>query len=820
MIKDFIKNIHRKGELLRDEATGFVDIRTELLPGIFMFLDQSIGCMWEMQGIYDETLTHEEFEYFVNRYYKKIQQLISEVKTQGMKPILQVIAHQSQDNYKSEVKNYECKSNLASICDEERKKLLDKTFLIRRKFYLTVRIEGNNRILKHQDIEQQLKLFKNLIDVANTQGGIKLNQILSAKDYFQIVNTMIGISKKKLIMDNLDLSKTLSSLKIDQNEYELTLADSKFEVYSMKNTKRPISIAFGSMKHFMDCIPCEEYVITFCMTSIENNLTTDLNAKMGWVGNKPGLYDILSNFETFKAQVDSTRPYGAVGISIIVKDPSHDCFRRIDNVAVDLLCSKFTRENELLIHSFKKSLPLNSTRTQNEIPNRFRIVRLESALHFLPIYKGPEDQGQIDKQISRQGTLMSFDLFKGEGNKMTTILGKSRAGKGVLNNKIICDFLNTHPDGIVRVIDRRTSYKKLVDLVGGKVIEYSEEALKRNPASPFAIKSPAEDDIENLFVLIKSVLVQTNTNIEFEAIHGELLKESIKIAFNNSNHCNQQGYTNISNITYEDILSSMPQAEKNLTESKVKGAATAKDEIVRWSLSCRKNGAYGYLFCAQEEQQEIGMQRNRIVVYDLEGINDEVMKQTAAMMAFIKCMRDIQKLPKKTKKLIVFEELGMLLHGEDKAQKIIEEFVKNVVKTCAKMNTQAIAITNNVEDFTMTMGGKAFWDNSTIKIFLPVGNMKKTISEQWNKELSEADLQIINSLQINRELRFSEAYISIDTGDNFYKGSFRIPLTEIMDAITTTSPSQVEMYEEYRRTLTPFESIKKLAEEHPFGGNL
>jgi type IV secretory pathway VirB4 component len=207
------------------------------------------------------------------------------------------------------------------------------------------------------------------------------------------------------------------------------------------------------------------------------------------------------------------------------------------------------------------------------------------------------------------------------------------------------------------------------------------------------------------------------------------------------------------------------------------------------------------------------------LVYDLDGISDPVLQLLAAQMAFLKITRDLAKVPRSTPKLIVFEELGMLLHGDSGAQKLNTEFIQNVVKTCAKLNAQAISLTNGVADYTEKPAGKTLWTIATQKLFLPLGeSMVADLKQSCANEFSEAEFQILSSLEINRRLKRSELYVRSENSDAPYRGTVFLPLSPAMDALVTSSGSQVELYNKLRKSgLSTRESLTTMAREFPYG---
>jgi type IV secretory pathway VirB4 component len=364
--------------------------------------------------------------------------------------------------------------------------------------------------------------------------------------------------------------------------------------------------------------------------------------------------------------------------------------------------------------------------------------------------------------------------------------------------------------------------------MGGKIVSFSEEALRKSPYSPFALTTWDDDDIESLYVLIATALVQKNPGIELSSLHTEILRDAIKIAFNNQLLSIRHGKSGgeppgeASEIDphpiWPNMLAALPVAANLKQEAGVKGADRAREDLAAWSVSLGESGQYGFIF-SRHEKKESATGSARFLVYDLDGIPDPVLQLLAGQMAFLKISRDLARLPRSTPKLVVFEELGMLLHGDSAAQKLNEEFIQNVVKTCRKLNAQAVSLTNGVSDYADKPAGRTLWSIATQKVFLPLGTaMVAELKDKFPGEFDEAELQILESLEINRRLKRSEIYVRSENSDAPYRGTMLSPLSPVMDALVTSSGSQVELYQRLRdEGKSAADALSYMMENYPYG---
>lgn len=821
-------------------SEAHIDVREYIEDGIFLLKNGDLGAIFKINGFDDEPLTNKDLEARINSLHKGLRSLICGVPSHDNSGNVLVSVHLSQRRVrksKNPKLNNLASSDLKDLITGEEKYLYDSQKIVRREILISVRftVENNDPSLFEKirfissssknfdpNLKKNLKLFKS--ELSNLEHNIsryyKISALNSYDYIYKVQNIISGgenhcsINSKSNIHENIYVKK-LSLVKND-----IKIGESKKGIFYLEHL--PESFNLGQMRLFLNSISCTNFDITWNISHGSNSFGTDLAAKEGWFSGKSTRIREASDLQSFREKINSSNPYCIQSLRLITHNLSEDKKGALKSLSMDYLGSRLQEEKQIPIHMLKTSLPLCCLPIENKIKGRHRKILLENALAFCPIFKNDENDG-YQLWISRSMQESRFDLFAGQGNKMTALLAMSRGGKSVFNSKLLIEFMARNPKGIVRIIDKKSSYQKLSDLVNGRIIYFNEDSLKNNPYSPFALSSWDEDDIENLFLLISTALVQKNAGIKLSACHSEILRESLKLAFNNhlknKQSSSKLGVDSDPHPVWNDILSQMPTACENLRASGVKNIDSAKNDLSKWSVNLYDTGQYGFIFSAHEKNQNQNLEQ--FLTYDLDGISDPVLAQISAMMAFIKISRDLAKLPRSVPKLIVFEELGMLLHGEGESQKLMDEFIHMVIKTCAKMNAQAIAITNDVKDYTEKAAGRTIWGNSTQKLFLPLGDLYPMAEKAWNDQFNEADLQILKSLEKEFHLKRSQAYIYSNNEVSPFKGSLFVPLSPYMNAICTTSGDEVEYYNELRKKgLNPKECLIKMAEEHPYGEGL
>lgn len=831
-----------------------IDLRDFTEDHIVLLKNGDIGVIYEVEGIYDEVLDNEGLIEQLNSYMKGFRSVAAGIPSHLnlRNTTIQFILRQRElksapaKDFKG--KHFEFSENITGKILKDEEETLFNLGLLQKSFYLTIRFsppksgQANKRFFnefilpfrntfikeKQEHLDQFLQsyeTFKNELAIFERHFAscFCLHKV-NRSEARQIIQNMLFAGEDKPSFDeNGSFEQSICSPQYVQEKDCLVNEETGSSICSYHLEQLPREYAYGKFRHFIEAIPYKNFDLVWILSHGSREFTKDLIARETFYGRKKTTDIEFQEFASFRNNIDAQRPHGIQSVRLLIYNPAQDKEGLLESLAQDYVGARLVKEKQILTHMLATSLPLNCRAEANKLKGRSRKIRLENAIAFLPFYKGPPTTTGLRYHVSRCLTPTRFDFFAGEGNKITAVLGMSRAGKSVLTNNLILEFIEKNPDGIVRIIDVKTSYLKLCDLLEGKVIQFSEEKLKEKCYSPFALGDNYDiDDIEAIFLLISTAIIQKNPGIKFSAIHTELLRESLKIAYN-SNLTTKKNFGSDESAphpVWDDILASLPQAMATLKSSGVQGVDQANKDIALWSVNLYQTGQFGFIFNRHEKLDEQSHQ-SKILVYDLDGITDDVLKQLAAMMAFIKISRDLAKLPTSVPKLIIFEEFGILLNGDDEAQKILKQYINLIQKTTTKLNAQPFAITNNVEDFSIKPAGISFWEQSTQKIFLPLGSLYENARKAWGPQFNEAIWQIIKSLKKEIEFKRTSILVVSDNDTAPYVGSFYLVLSSFMDALTTSSGSQMNLYRELKKEgLSTLEALQSMRTNYPYGKGL
>lgn len=853
--------------LLNTFAEAHFDVRDYLGNRVYTLKDGDIGAVGEIEVVYPEPLESEDLLESIIPFQKALRNLVPGIPAylnSGNTTIQIICSSRKIENPPEKIVEgspYHFPDDITGRFLKSEEEYLFKTLnFVKRKFYLAVRFTPR--------IDDR-KLMQKITDYFRTKKFLDIfraNQILdqTTTEYIEIVekfceelDRLDGALGGKIswlepeqlctYVQNIlsagrdypvypsaeNIHTAINTPAINANSQGISNSDGgRSEVYYL--SQLPGDYSYGIFSHFLSAIPHTNFDLIWTFAYGSGVVRTDLKSREAYLESKSSRQKDAEQFKTFREQVSTFNPYGTQSVRLIVHNPPRGFDNHLQSVASDFVGTHMPRETQIPVHMLATSLPLNANRRTNSLKGRSRVVRLDAALGFVPLYTGPPaDAGSIWRP-SFCGTPARFDLFAGEGNKITTAIGTSRAGKSVLIALLILEFLARYSKAVVRGSDIRTSYQKLTDLAGGRIIEFSEKRLREDPYSPFALENWDETDLENIKILILAVVAAKNPDAIITAAHSDLLKQAISLAYNSYAGLLQSKYKgslkgDVSpHPVWENIVAKFPNAKANLEATGTGSLDSVTADLTRWTMNLTPSGEYGFIFSAKQRVRD-SENAERILIYDMQGTTDPVLKIIASMMANMKIMRDISRMPKNIRKLVILDELGQQLRGSDKpnqgvsgkAQEIMGEMIVNIAATAAKTNTQVIGLTNLVSDYTENPAGKALWNLSEQQLFLPMGKLFKAAKEAWGSDFNEAEWEIIKSLRRDKANFRSSLYVSSNNDTAPFRGGVFLPLSPFMDALTTTSGSQETLYKTLRSNeSTTIQSLEYMAEKHPYGRGL
>jgi type IV secretory pathway VirB4 component len=834
-----------KNEIVNHVPKTFAEkhlaIASYLGDGVFLKTDNSIGIMFEMEGVYDDPMEEPELVQAFSRYQKFLRYIITGDPTNSSNTTTQVICSTRESRELPSKKRTFANQTTEILKAEE--EFIAEQGLLSKKFYIAITVGEKKSMVEktklglHSMVSQEkaLNVYINALverkerllkwtKRKEREAGIKL-KVVDDIEYVSYLNSILNGGKplEKVTLgadDNAEIIPNIINPKGQGSK--LGFDSAKGSIRAFIFGEFPEYFTLGRFKTFLEMMPCNNYECIWTMTDGSTKVDAMFTGRMLWFSRGPSYEKTYNDMVTMKNKLGSLHPKGCLSLRVIAYDVNDDIEAEIVKNATEVLGCPIRAEQDIGMHVLATGLPLNCSRDENAMLGRSRTMRLERALDFLPLYQGPKSNEGYFWWLSRNRSATSFDFFKGDENRITCILGQSGRGKSFINGRLILEFLSRFDDGIIRIVDMKSSYGKIVDLVGGKLIQFTKESLEKSPYSPFAIKNWEEEDIDVVVSFICISILQVNPDAKITGAHTDILEEAIKGCIGkqqrDERYHAETGNPIDPHFHWGNILAELEPAllRKNFDGGDV------IEELKRWTLSFGETGQFGFLFSQHEVSDKFATD-TKLIVYDLAGISDPRLKMMAAQLIGLKIRRDVSRLALQKPKLCIFEELGVYLaaQGSVALQEQANSFVQEVVKTIRKSNGIPVGISNQSEDFMNTKGGKAFWDQATQRIFLQMTpGMIDTLknpkvandnSDQQKGLLSDADYDIIRNLKFE-DKAFSDAYVVSTVCD--YKGVIRMTPSPNLFALLNTSPSWLGRYEVLKKEKdTVAEALMALGEE-------
>lgn len=835
-------------------AETHFSVASYLGEGIFLTNELDIGVMFEVQGIYDAILLPETVAFKVGQITTAIQRFVSTIKSQNKQVdvVTQVIQEQVSADTEGLIK--ECKGDMGAILKLEQEFSLKVNRPITRKSYITFRICN----LKNGG--EKKSFMSNLIQkVSSTED----DKILSALDsnilkYKKTINTFessISTFSKCSRLDEYRFKKMVG--RYFTGDYEVcnsrstVIENPSIEELNLQFTEEinpapeentftysngrtissyylssfPSSFGPGKMSTLSNHIPAKEWTLIWTMS----DLKTEVDFNLGFAARKSGAIDL------FKQRVSIENPYGKFSLKLLVFDKDTK-YVNMDDFDTSLMIAmdsqfggRFSPEKQIVTHQFTTSLPLNCSTYNHEIKVRSWTKDMRAVSNYLPLFSENEKHSDTRYFMSNNGYPTGFNRSEGEDTKITIGIGAPRTGKSVEDNQYTVEFGATHENGVIRVIDIDTSKVQICEAMNGKIVKFDSYSDSGFTLSPFTIPFPDENDYEDVTSLIELVLTKFNSGINFQSTHKNLISRAVEFSYNFTNQKLDDDSLELFYPTWKDVQEQLPIAKEELEGSGSVSLTEYVEDIIRWSSCLNTNTPVGKLFGTQIKRENDDYLK--FAIYDLDGVSDKNLLLTLSFMTFMHIGRDFRKMDRSRSKLLCLDEFGVMVNLGGEAEDVIVRAIDRIIKAMPKKNVEINFTSNNVADFTGNAIGRKVVELATGFRIGPLKSLIHEFREKFCNHFNEAEMQIIETLSktervanidnVNQKVRSSSFYYKFKRDGGDYCSTATIFQSPYMDALTTSSGLQRDLYKKLRdEGKTALGAVKYMSENHPYAEGL
>lgn len=435
--------------------------------------------------------------------------------------------------------------------------------------------------------------------------------------------------------------------------------------------------------------------------------------------------------------------------------------------------------------AMEESLAAFEIFSELSIPNarskeRAKKIKSSNLADILPVYapwKGHETPRMLLKSTS--GNLVSFDPFSSSlSNYNQIVTGGSGSGKSFLTNLLLLQLMKENPK--LFIVDIGGSYRKLCDSLSGQYIPFDlSSGLSLNPFDlPSGENCPSSQKLKFLVGLVELM-----TREEGAVGIGKLERFEIEEAI-------QRLYETGETLTLSHLRDALLKHPDRLIQriGKILGS---------W---CGET-PYGRIV---DRPTSVRLDRS-LVSFDLKGLESYPDLQAVALYLVTDSVwREIQS-DRERMKVLVFDECWKLLESPVGAS-----FIGEVFRTFRKYFASAIAISQNIDDFSKSRVASAVLPNTSIKWVL----MQKGADHERLKEvlhLNDREVSLISRLSQERGV-YSQAFLMAEDSHCVVS----IEPTPLEYWMATTDPRDLALIQR-RGAAGDFNALKAISEEFPKG---
>lgn len=412
---------------------------------------------------------------------------------------------------------------------------------------------------------------------------------------------------------------------------------------------------------------------------------------------------------------------------------------------------ELAEDSEILWPIFWNNLPLFPSDTSIQGMNRFRSQQLRAALQFSPILSDWTGTGSAAMLFeTRRGIPFAYDLFDSQTNYNALIFAESGAGKSVLLNSIISDYLALGAK--IWVVDRGRSYFKLAKAYDGEFIVFNENS--NICLNPFTYVVDIDDEMDLLKALVAKMASPNEGLNDYQLAR---LQEAIKAVWGRLG--NSMTITEVA-----DYLS-------------VQDDDRVKD-LGSMLFAFTRNGQFGHWF---DGEANLKFHANFIVLELEELSQKEHLQQIVLTILMSKIQHEMYLMKKSNnsiKRLAIFDEAWALFSDPG-----VANFLNHGFRRFRKYDSAGLVAVQNIGDFYLHPQMEAVAQNAATRFILQ--QMPEAIDlavESGKLALDDFGVQQLKGVHTIRD-QYSE--IMIHTGRGY--AVTRLVLPEFAQVMYSTT---------------------------------
>ncbi len=403
--------------------------------------------------------------------------------------------------------------------------------------------------------------------------------------------------------------------------------------------------------------------------------------------------------------------------------------------------------------------------------------------------------------FGRKGQLISLDLFDQRSNNMNAfVAAESGSGKSFFVNHLVFNYYAS--GAIIRIVDIGGSYRKLVQMLGGKFISFSEDS--KIIINPFGNVLKIEDDLGVLSAIVAQMAYSATGGFPDE-LEMTLIKSACLWAWK------KKGKEATIDDVYE-YLNSFPNLIDSDTEAEFQGfSSESLMEFVKKAKNLAFNlqdftsrGIYGRWFCGPTT---LDISKDDLVVLELEELkHKQELFRVITLQVLNYVTQDLYLSDRSRRRMIIFDEAWQFFKETNLLAQVIEEGYRRA----RKYGGSFVTITQSLLDFkSFGRVGEVIMGNSAWKFLLQSSDYERAHHEKII-DVGEFELKILKSVR-NVRPKYSEIFVNGPVG----KGVIRLVVDPYTYYVYTTDAQDVaRLNAAYRETGSWEKAIQLVLQEN------
>lgn len=430
---------------------------------------------------------------------------------------------------------------------------------------------------------------------------------------------------------------------------------------------------------------------------------------------------------------------------------------------------QFLQDKYITREIFSTLLPLAPESDVADMLMRYKRMPSSYVVDLMPVMGAWRGTGSpMLNLFARDGQLMSVSPLDSQTNTNFIVVGESGSGKSVLAQQIVRAWRSA--DGLVRIIDVGYSYKNMVELLGGEMLEFKTDVANPQVINPFAGITSIDAEAGKLCEILEMMAAPKNG---LDDLQTQELRRILYEA--HAAHGTDLGVDHIAAILLD-------QRDAHL------------QNVGRQLFSFTTQGPYGRFFNGATTVRS----SNPLLVVELEGLSDHPHLQRVVLISLMFTIgREIYDPNDPRRKLLLVDECWQVLADAGRAASGtgMADFLVGAARKVRKTAGSVGFISQNIADFYKDPSTVPIVDNCAMKLLLRQQSDTITQLEKDGRlALGAWGFQALRSLQTIKG-QFSEIMVVSDGA----MGVGRLVMPPFEQLLTSTDPADRALVAQKRK---------------------